>query len=373
MLLWCAAMAAVPAQQEAAKETQKLQSAEAAKAGPAATPKPKAGRAVRLAMRDGLRFDPPRFTAGPGELLEVEIENADTTHQQHNFLLLKPGTRDEVVAQALALGDAGPAKDFVPPNRDVLVHSAVLAPEKLQTITFQAPREKGIYPYVCTFPGHGLIMYGALYVGTPMPPLVKDPNVPPIAATGFVVGRGQRPFIQRMFMPECGPAAIAVALPNEQNYCWDAGQCRLRYVWRGAFIDATEHWRGKGADLAKLPGEPWWRAPQEEFPLRLGTDDVQVPKVKFLGYSVDGEIPEFHYRADDLEVFEKVTAAGEGIALSFRIPAAKKDVFIHAPTVGDAAWQSATGSWQAGTLRVTPAEAANVTMTLSEPNIPAKP
>jgi azurin len=174
---------------------------------PAATPKPKAGQAVRLAMRDGLRFDPPRFAAASGELLEIEIENADATQQQHNFLLIAPGKREEAVSQALALGEQGPAREFIPENPGIIVHSALLQPEKLQTITFAAPKEKGVYPYVCTFPGHGVIMYGALYVDTPMSALDKDPNIPPIAATGFVVGRGQRPFIQRMFMPQCGPSS----------------------------------------------------------------------------------------------------------------------------------------------------------------------
>jgi azurin len=349
------------------KNRRELQSAEAEKAGTKATPKPKAGRAVRLAMRDGLRFDPPRFTANPGELLEVEIENADTTHQQHNFLLLKPGKREEVVAQALALGDTGPAREFVPQNPDVLVHSAVLAPEKLQTITFAVPKEKGIYPYVCTFPGHGMVMYGALYVGTPMPPLVKDLNVPPMAATGFVVGRGQRPFIQRMFMPDCGPAAIAVALPHDQNFCWDAGECRLRYVWRGAFIDATEHWRGKGADLGKLPGEPWWRAPIEEFPIRLGSAEAARPKVKFLGYRVEQGIPEFRYRVDDSEVFEQITATDEGIAIQFRFPGVKEDVFVRGLSGGNAAWQAAVGEWKEGILRVPAEKAGSFVLTLASP------
>ena len=358
--------------QQTVPDSRKLQPVEAEKAGPAATPKPKAGRAVRLAMRDGLRFDPPRFTAAAGELIEMELENADTTHQQHNFLLLKPGKRDEVVTQALAMGDAGPSKGFVPPNPDVLVYSALLEPERLQIITFRAPADKGVYPFVCTFPGHGMIMYGALYVGTPMPPLDKDPNIPPIAAAGFVVGRGQRPFIQRMFMPECGPAAIAVALPSDQNYCWDAGQCRLRYLWRGAFIDATDHWRGKGADLARLPEEPWWRAPQDDFPLRFGSADAERPQVKFLGYQVADGLPEFHYRVNDAEVFEKVTAKGGEILAQFRIPSAKEDVFVRVAASGNLVWHSSTGEWSHGVLRLPHTQASQFVLTLRAPDIAGK-
>ena len=47
----------------------------------------------------------------------------------------------------------------------------------------------------------------------------------------------RRPLIQRIFMPEAGPAAIAVAVNDELHFCWDAGECRLRYIWKGDFID----------------------------------------------------------------------------------------------------------------------------------------
>ena len=45
------------------------------------------------------------------------------------------------------------------------------------------------------------------------------------------------PVVYRTFMPGASPAAFAVALPGNQFYCWDAGECRLRYVWtKGGFI-----------------------------------------------------------------------------------------------------------------------------------------
>ena len=107
----------------------------------------------------------------------------------------------------------------------------------------------GVYPYVCTFPGHGLLMYGAMYVGVPMPPLEKDGNVPEAARQGKTEARQfhawgeKRPLMYRIFMPEASPAAIAVALKHGQNYCWDAGQCRLRYAWYGGFVDPWPVWR----------------------------------------------------------------------------------------------------------------------------------
>ena len=60
----------------------------------APTPKPakstvKKPRIVALEMAEGLRFSPPRFEAKPGELLAIELENADPSHQPHNFLLVQ--------------------------------------------------------------------------------------------------------------------------------------------------------------------------------------------------------------------------------------------------------------------------------------------
>ena len=65
----------------------------------------------------------------------------------------------------------------------------------------------------------------------------------------------RRPLVQRIFMPDAGPAAIAVAANDEWHFCWDAGPCRLRYVWKGDFIDEWPVWRGNGDAYAKVRGQ----------------------------------------------------------------------------------------------------------------------
>ena len=307
----------------------------AAEPVPPVTPDKKP-RTVKLLMRDGLRFDPPRFSAAPGEEIVLRIENADSTQQTHNFLLLKPGQRDAVVQEALALGEKGPAQGYVPENPNILVHSSLVEADKVATVKFRVPDEKAVYPFVCTFPGHGFVMYGAIYAGVPLLPLEKDPHIPPMTMQAMIAGNGRRPFVQRVFMPDAGPAAIAVALSDDQNFCWDAGQCRLRYAWKGAFIDASAHWKGNGRDLAKLPAAPWWHAPKDAFPLRFGAADADAPPVKFLGYRLDQGVPEFHYRAGDVEVFEKIVAAEKGAALAvrYRVPNSKQPVFYEGRAQG---------------------------------------
>ena len=84
-------------------------------------------------------------------------------------------------------------------------------------------------------------MYGALYVDSEFPErLIDDPNVPQIvrealAENSAADAKAERPNVVRAFLPDAGPAAIAVALPGDQNFCWDAGNCRLRYLWSGEF------------------------------------------------------------------------------------------------------------------------------------------
>ena len=324
---------------------------------------------IKIAMRDGLRFDPPRFESKAGADVVISLENLDSTDQMHNFVLVKPGKRDAIVNASLLLADKGPALDFVPQGPDVLAASKLLAPEKKDSLRLSLPKEAGVYPFVCTFPGHGLVMYGAAYVGVKMPPLKQDKNIPATAAQTFIAGAGRRPFVQRIFMPDSGPAAIAIALPGDLNACWDAGQCRLRYVWKGEFIDATKTWERNGRDLPKLGDKPFWSAAPDEIAIRFGSANAAAPQVKFLGYTLDQGFPTFRYTLDGIEVKERLAVSKAGMVLrEFKIPQATGEVFVSVGSnpngEGFAAWRSQSGKRDGGTLRLTQEEAAAFTLSL---------
>ena len=119
----------------------------------------------------------------------------------------------------------------------------------------------------------------------------------------------RRPLIQRIFMPEAGPAAIAVAVNDELHYCWDAGECRLRYIWKGDFIDGWAYWKGNGNGLAKIQGDVLLR--EEKSPI---AGPASTPP-KFLGYSVRDGLPTFRYRLGELEVHEEIRPTADGKAL----------------------------------------------------------
>lgn len=343
-----------------------------AKVGSAVSVKPASsasvpkGRQVALKMAEGLRFDPPRFEAKPGEFLSVQVENVDPSHLAHNLVIVKPGQVQEIVQLAMGMGESGPAKAFVPTHPAILAASStVVDPEKKLQVKFKVPDEPGVYGYVCTVPGHGMVMFGAMYVGVPMPPLAKDPNIPQMNLEKGLAGGGRRPFVQRMFLPNSGPAAIAVALTGNQNFCFDAGSCYVRYAWEGPFLDAGAHWRGNGNALAELGDSPWWRA--DGFPIRLGDGKAGdskggvgkggVQKVKFLGYKLLDGVPEFRYEVGKQEVFETVTSHENGLVFHFRLPGVDQKVAFVGGS-GGGKWVGVGGEFVNGVLEL-PADKAS--------------
>jgi azurin len=332
---------------------------------------------IEIKAQAGLRFDIARFKVAPGAKVRLTLENTDD--MAHNLVITAPGARMNVVTAALTM-PITPTQDFIPKTDKILFHTSVLTPGKSDTITFTAPSAEGVYPYVCTYPGHGIIMFGAMYVTTKeMPPLASDPNVPPGAKEAVIAKEGKPslhayapkpPYYYRMFVRDSGPASIAVALPGGQNYCWDAGVCRLRYAWRGEFLDPMPHWKGNGDAFAEVKGRIYWRA-NAGFPLRLGSPD-KTPAVKFRGYRLVQRYPEFRYEIDGVEVREliKPLQPGAGLAATFTIADAKTPVFYVAGEQGGASFGSSTGQFKNGVLELTPEQAKNFTITLTE--IPGK-
>ena len=64
----------------------------------------------------------------------------------------------------MAKDPEGMKKDFIPPTDKILWHTKLLNPNTAETLRFKAPKEPGDYPYVCTFPGHWVIMHGVMHV-----------------------------------------------------------------------------------------------------------------------------------------------------------------------------------------------------------------
>jgi putative heme-binding domain-containing protein len=63
----------------------------------------------------------------------------------------------------------------VPQSPDILAASTLMQPQTTQRVMFEAPTEPGVYPYVCTYPGHWRRMFGAMYVVDDLEGYLADP------------------------------------------------------------------------------------------------------------------------------------------------------------------------------------------------------
>lgn len=124
---------------------------------------PKA-RAIGIQAGKNLTFDTRSFTVKLGEVIQFTFRNPDVV--PHNWVLVKPGARDRVgnLANKLVADPEATARHYVPLSPDVLVYTDIVGPDDRCIIYFLAPMEKGRYPYLCTFPGHWMVMNGEMIV-----------------------------------------------------------------------------------------------------------------------------------------------------------------------------------------------------------------
>lgn len=139
--------------------------------------------------------------------------------------------------------------------------------------------------------------------------------------------------VMRVDMPEASPAPIAVGMPGGVSYCFDTVSCRVRYAWRGEFLDASPtvlrktDEGTKRSSVATILGEIFYRS--DNFPLRVATFDG-VPECDYRGYRIVDGYPEFHYRLDGIDVHERIEGATDGnrFARRFRLPDVQKPMWL---------------------------------------------
>jgi azurin/glucose/arabinose dehydrogenase len=115
-----------------------------------------------LTVLEALKFDTASIDAKPGQKVEINFINADL--MPHNVVITKPGAAEEICSAAIAMGAAGFAKGFIPDSDKVLAHTKMLDHGQKETLKFTLPNEPGDYQFVCSFPGHGVVMRGIIKV-----------------------------------------------------------------------------------------------------------------------------------------------------------------------------------------------------------------
>jgi putative heme-binding domain-containing protein len=121
-------------------------------------------REVRVEAGKNLTFTPSSLRVKAGEPIRLVFHNPDVV--PHNWVLVKPGTLQQVgtLANHLIADPDAVARHYVPASKDVLVYTDIVTPQESASIYFRAPAEKGRYPFLCTFPGHWMVMNGELQV-----------------------------------------------------------------------------------------------------------------------------------------------------------------------------------------------------------------
>jgi len=118
---------------------------------------------IRIAtVVEKMKYDVPELTVKAGKKIRLTFANPD--FMPHNLVLTNPGKADEVAALALGLGAKGFELGFVPQSSEIIWASKLLDHGMEEVIEFVAPDKPGDYPYVCTFPGHSLLMRGMMHV-----------------------------------------------------------------------------------------------------------------------------------------------------------------------------------------------------------------
>ena len=125
---------------------------------------------VRIScLPERMLFTVKQFAVTTGQPVKLVFTNPDAT--DHNLLIVQPGSMAEVgmAANEMAKDPKNANSDFIPASKQHLILEAapMIGPtrrSKVHVLRFSAPTEPGIYPYVCTFPGHWVVMNGIMVV-----------------------------------------------------------------------------------------------------------------------------------------------------------------------------------------------------------------
>lgn len=123
---------------------------------------------ITISGNDTMQFDVKNFDVNAGKKVKITFKNIGKLPKiamGHNLVLLKKGVSAIAFGQK-ALGAGANAVNPLPDSlkEDVIANTQLLGPGEEEIVSFTAPKEKGAYEYVCTFPGHFAMMRGTMTV-----------------------------------------------------------------------------------------------------------------------------------------------------------------------------------------------------------------
>jgi len=119
---------------------------------------------ILLTGNDQMRFNLKEIKVDAGDRVKLTLKHVgqlDVNVMGHNFVLLKSGTN---INDFAAKSASAKSNDYIPENsEDAIVHTKMIGGGEQTTITFDVP-EKGVYDFICSFPGHVALMQGKFIV-----------------------------------------------------------------------------------------------------------------------------------------------------------------------------------------------------------------
>ncbi|MGB7324644.1 MAG: DUF6797 domain-containing protein, partial [Rubripirellula sp.] len=121
-------------------------------------------RQINIATGQNLTFATKQFTVKTNEPISLTLSNPDVV--PHNWVLVRSGTLKQVgeLGNRMIADPSAVSRHYIPETDAVLVHTDIVDPGDEQTVNFIAPAATGTYPFLCTFPGHWMVMNGTIIV-----------------------------------------------------------------------------------------------------------------------------------------------------------------------------------------------------------------
>jgi azurin len=120
---------------------------------------------VVIESNDQMKYNLDRIDVQAGQTVRLTLKHVGQMAKEamgHNWVLLAKGTD---IAEFGGASAAAADNDYIPADLEsqVIAHTSTIGGGEEVTIEFTAP-EKGIYDFICSFPGHYSMMRGKFVV-----------------------------------------------------------------------------------------------------------------------------------------------------------------------------------------------------------------
>ncbi|MBN09346.1 MAG: azurin [Flavobacteriaceae bacterium] len=118
---------------------------------------------IILNSDDLMKFDQNILIVKTGQKIALTLNHSGRLNKSlmgHNFVLLK---KDVDITDFAERAIKATENEYIPEGDETIAYTKLIGGGESDTITFDAP-EKGVYTYICSFPGHYLMMRGKFIV-----------------------------------------------------------------------------------------------------------------------------------------------------------------------------------------------------------------